>query len=66
MKQLVFGSSSIFLSLENELKILSSKEIHEKGGLALKLAVSKPLTLYQGFFVLFFVVPCVAATTKVK
>ena len=36
MKRLVLVSSSISLLLKNELKILPSKEIHEKGGLALK------------------------------
>jgi len=46
MKQLILDSSSTFLRVKNYLKIFPSKKIHEKGGPALKCAVSEPLTLY--------------------
>jgi len=46
-KRLVLDSSSIFLCLKNERKIFSLKEIHEKGGLALRWAILEPPTLHS-------------------
>jgi len=45
MKLLGLEFSSNFLWLKNELKMFQSKEIREKGGPALKWAVSEPPTL---------------------
>jgi len=48
MKLLGLEFSSNFLWLKNELNLFHSKEIHEKGGPALKWAVSEPSTLMDG------------------
>jgi len=47
MKPLVSNSSSIFLCLKDEREIFPLKEIHEKGGPALRWAILEPPTLYQ-------------------
>jgi len=41
----LLGSTSIFLSLENDLKIFLSMEAYEKGGPALKWSILEHITL---------------------
>jgi len=49
----MLDSSSAFLRLGNDLIVFPSKKIHEKGGPALKWAVSEPLIIgIKGGFIL--------------